>query len=199
MRLHEALDHLAVIRAQVLRSELGEALRAAPTAATGMLALGLATWQTTVAPPLDGESFTRAWLNLAIVAAAVCGADLAWRASRASGDERRRMAHALSQLIPPIAAGALLSLVMLDTASTALLPGIWALLFGVSLNAAGAWLPRGSVWVAAFYAASGALLLLLAVANPVPQPVGMGLTFGLGQLWCARVLRRARSQREVVA
>jgi len=195
MRLHEALDHLAAIRAQVIRSELGEALHAAPTAITGVLALGLASWQVAGEPLLDGERFTRAWLILGIAAASLCGIDFVSRAVRATADERRRMGHALCQLAPPIAVGALVSFVMLNLGSTTLLPGLWAMLYGVSLNAARAYLPRGMVWVAAFYAGSGVIMLLLAAADPTPQALGVGLTFGIGQLWCANVLRKPQRSR----
>lgn len=189
MRLNEAIDQLDEIRAQMLRSELGPAFHTVPTAATGLLAVGLGAWQVLVEPPRSGEAFAWSWLGLAVVAATLCGLDLVWRSTRATSDERRRTRLALVQLSPPLGVGVVLTGALLAEQATHLLPGTWALLFALALVSARPYLSRAFSAVAAFYALAGLGLLVFGVLDSTPRPLGMALVFGIGQLWSAALLR----------
>ena len=50
------------------------------------------------------------------------------------------------------------------------------------------YLPRMMGWVGLFYLAAGAVLLLLAPGGGSVRPWGMGLTYGIGQLFAGFVL-----------
>src|SRR5205085_11762172 len=96
----------------------------------------------------------------------------------------------LGQFLPSILAGALLTatLVGLGPQSVALLPGIWALCFGVAVFASRVYLPRSAGWVALFYYAIGAAQLWAATGSTALHGWWVGLTFGCGQLLAALVL-----------
>jgi hypothetical protein len=69
-----------------------------------------------------------------------------------------------------------------------LLPGLWAICFGIGTFASRPYLPRASGWVALFYYAAGFTLLWIAGG---PEPLTgwwVGGTFGVGQLIGALVL-----------
>lgn len=189
MTHRDPLEQLATIQAQVLRSELSRAFKAAPTAMTGVLALGMATWQELFRTPGDPREFAWSWLGLAIVSFALCAAELLLRARRAAPDERRRFRLAVEQILPPLLVGGVLSGAFLHDGLVHWLPGVWALTFALVIGSARPFLPRSLGSVAAFYAIAGVGLLVNGMQLEQVQPLGMGLTFGVGQLWCAHLLR----------
>ena len=75
----------------------------------------------------------------------------------------------------------------LSTALVPLLPGLWAMLFGVAAFGARPYLPRATGWVALYYMTAGAWLLWHAGGAP-PSAWAVGGTFGAGQLASAAVL-----------
>jgi hypothetical protein len=99
------------------------------------------------------------------------------------------------QFLPCLFAGALVTVALLRPerrdVSVALLPGLWALLFGLGTVASLPYLPRRAGLVAGWYLAAGVALLGL-VDGPVPSGWSVGLPFGLGQLFAALVLLGAR-------
>ena len=75
----------------------------------------------------------------------------------------------------------------LSAALVPLLPGLWAICFGIGTFASRPYLPRASGWVALFYYAAGFTLLWIARG---PEPLTgwwVGGTFGVGQLLAALV------------
>jgi len=71
---------------------------------------------------------------------------------------------------------------------TALLPGLWAVFFGVGIFAARPYIPRASGWVALYYWTAGLVLLWFTPMMTVPSTWTVGGTFGVGQLLAAGVL-----------
>ncbi len=76
----------------------------------------------------------------------------------------------------------------LSAALVPLLPGLWAICFGIGTFASRPYLPRASGWIALFYYAAGFTLLWIARG---PEPLTgwwVGGVFGVGQLLAALVL-----------
>jgi hypothetical protein len=80
------------------------------------------------------------------------------------------------------------SLVHLSASLVPLLPGIWAICFGIGVFASRPYLPRASGFVALFYYAAGAALLWRARGPESLSGWWVGATFGIGQLFAALVL-----------
>ena len=80
----------------------------------------------------------------------------------------------VGQFLPALVAGAMVTgaLVRLSPALAALLPGLWALFFGVGIFAARPYVPRASGWVALYYWTAGLLLLWVSHGADMLSPVG---------------------------
>ena len=187
MHLDEALDQLSEIHAQVLRSEVFRGYRSGPTAATGIVALVAAAAQSAWVGT-DAQDFVRFWLFAAGACIAVCAVDVlggVWQAERRARDQTLRV---VLQFVPAIVVGGLLALALPRIAGgTALLPGLWAMTFGLGVLASRPYLPRAIGWVGLWYLLAGGAQLALA-GDAWPAPWGMGLTFGIGQLAAGAVL-----------
>jgi hypothetical protein len=96
----------------------------------------------------------------------------------------------VGQFLPSVAGGAAIAacFTQLSASLVPLLPGLWAVCFGLGTFASRPYLPRASGWVALFYVAAGVALLWNAMG---PEPLTgwrVGGTFGAGQLLAAIVL-----------
>lgn len=84
-------------------------------------------------------------------------------------------------VLPPLAAGAALSLALLKSGQYNLLFGTWMVFFGLAHWACRRSMPLGNTWVGLFYLASGALCLLLpGIVFTSPWP--MALVFFPGEV-----------------
>jgi hypothetical protein len=103
---------------------------------------------------------------------------------------RRRTRLVVGQFLPSAVAGAVItaSFVHLSAALVPLLPGIWAICFGIGTFASRPYLPRSSGWVALFYYVAGMILLWIARGPEPMRGWWVGGTFGTGQLLAALVL-----------
>ncbi len=192
MRIEDALERLDAIHAQVLRSETYRGFRALPTALTGAIAIVAATLQPSLASPADPTAFAEYWVAVAMLAIAVGASDLVIFAMRGGATARRRSLLVLRQIVPPLGVGAVITVVLLQTghAAATLLPGLWSLCVGLAVISALPFLPRAIAIAAGFYFLAGIVLLISDLRWPIPQPLGMGLTFGIGQSITALALRR---------
>ena len=80
------------------------------------------------------------------------------------------------------------SFVHLSDTLIPLLPGLWAICFGIGVFASRPYLPRASGFVALFYYAAGIALLWQARGPGSLHGWWIGATFGIGQLLAALVL-----------
>ena len=71
-----------------------------------------------------------------------------------------------------------------------LLPGLWALLFGLGVFATRPYLPRAVGWVGLFYLAAGSLLVGHAAITPSLSGWSVGGVFGAGYLATALAFHR---------
>jgi hypothetical protein len=186
-----ALEQIAEIHEHLARSEVYRGWRSVPVACSGLVGLAAAAWQSTAERPLDPWTFTMFWLAIGALALIVGCSEIVWHyIVRATPTERRRSRHVIGQFLPALIAGALVTgaLMRLSPALVALLPGLWALFFGVGIFAARPYVPRASGWVALYYWTIGLMLLWIARGVDLLSPWAVGATFGTGQLLAAAVL-----------
>ncbi len=194
MHLDDALDKLEAIHAQVLRSETYRGFRALPTALSGAIALCAAVLQSRFAPAADATAFAHWWMGVAVLASMVGASDLVLHWVRGGADARWRSLQVLRQIGAPFGIGALFTFALLQVGGEAvtLLPGVWAACFGAAIVSARPFLPERISAAAGFYLVAAVALLVRDLRAPVPEPLGMGITFGVGQLLAAFALRRGR-------
>ena len=186
-----ALEQIAEIHGQLAKGEVYRGWRPVPVAVSGLVGIGAAAYQSAFDRPLEPVAFVAFWLVVAAAALAIGCSEIAWHYARsASASDRRRTNQVLGQFLPAIAAGALVSvaLVRMTPALATLLPGLWALLFGVGVFSARPYLPPASVVVAGFYWTAGLALLWIARDATTLSPWMVGGPFGAGQLLTAAVL-----------
>jgi hypothetical protein len=182
-----ALEQIAEIHEHLAKSEIYRGWRSIPVACSGLVGLVAAGSQ----PVLDARGFTFYWVGIGTLALLVGCSEIAWHfAMRATATERRRSSQVLGQFLPALVAGALVTgaLLQFGPEFVRLLPGLWALFFGVGIFAARPYVPRASGWVALYYWTTGLLLLWGSGEVNVLSPWAVGGTFGAGQLLGAAVL-----------
>ena len=194
MEVDKALDQISQIHAQLSRHEVYRGYQSIPVAATGLTAIGGAVLlQFLAARNVEWVTEHRAliffWIAIAIVNSLITVCTIVWQYRYHSTRERSQTRMMARQFAPCIAAGALISGVLLQQdAALAWLPGIWAVLFSLGLFASRPNLPRMIGWVALYYLAGGGILLAIAPNETSLHPWAMGCLFGIGQLITAFVL-----------
>jgi hypothetical protein len=191
MDLSRALGQLADIHQQIAKAEIYRGYRSLPIAASGLIGLGAAWAQTPALGASDPIGFVLYWVTIAGCAGFVGASEIIY--NYVVHDDRivrRRTRQVVGQFLPSLLAGVAItiSFVHLSATLVPLLPGLWAICFGIGTFASRPYLPRASGWVALFYYAAGMVLLWLARG---PEPLSgwwVGGTFGTGQLLAALVL-----------
>ena len=193
MELRDALTQIAEIRQQVARTELFRGYRALPVAFSGLVAFaaaGLQAWPIPE-PAQNVSAYLALWVGSAILSMIATGCEMIWHLRRSpSALERAKTGLAVSQFLPCVAAGGLLMIVLVRFAPDVLwmLPGLWAMLFGLGIFASWRVLPPAVIWVGMFYLIAGSLSLAWAQGDAAFSPWAMALPFGSGQLLAAAVL-----------
>lgn len=187
MDLAEALDRIETIHTHLARGEQYRGYHPAALALSGVVGLiaGLAQ------PDLDPIAFVRYWVVVGLSCAVLAGSATVYRyVTREDSLARRGTRIILRQFLPCLLAGVVLTVALsremwLEHAIR-LLPGLWALVYGLGVVSSLPYLPRLANLVAAWYLVIATVLLLgtdEALAGP-----GIGVTFGVGQLLAAAVL-----------
>ncbi|MCE9555276.1 MAG: hypothetical protein K8T91_18145 [Planctomycetes bacterium] len=193
MELDEALLQINTIRAQVTRTELFRGYRAATVAGTGFLALCAALSQAAwiAEPQQQIAEYLQLWLCVAASSVAMVGIELALRYWRADSPwVRQQTVRAVTQFVPCLAAGGLLTWALANFAPqhAALLPGLWAIVFSLGMFASANQLPPAMRAVAAYYLVAGTACIAWAQDAYALSPWTMASTFGVGQFLSAAVL-----------
>lgn len=187
--VQRALDQLTDIHAQVTRASIYRGYRAAPVAAMGFVAWVVAICEALWAGGIGPWAHAMVWLGVALVCASVGAADLWRRRAAVSG---RDTWTAIGQLVPALVVGVSMTWLLSDRPE--LLPGIWTSFFGLGALASRPYLPAPILGVALFYVAAGLAMAAAARAGVSPSPWAMGITFLVGQLCAAAVLRRSSEE-----
>ncbi|WP_052031739.1 hypothetical protein [Novipirellula maiorica] len=200
MRIDEALQQLDLISAVADRSRTFDGLRAAPTAASGVIALLAAAIQMRLitSSPTPLESYLLLWIGVAAVSLLIVIADMTVRYYRDPTARARRMTlEVLSRLAPAIVVGAALTLIVFVTAPEVawMLPGLWSVLLGLGIFAASSLLPRSLSQIAIWYIGCGLGVLMLSHGDVALSPLTMAIPFGGGQCFAAwRMHQETRKQ-----
>ena len=193
VELREALQQINEIRGQLATTETFRGYRAVSAAATGLMAVLTAVLQgwlirDAAADPLR---YVVLWTATAVLCLAGSGLQVLYvYLVQQSAHRRATTRIATGQLLPALAAGAVVTFTLggRGLAEICLLPGLWAVLFGMGVFASRRHLPRAIGWVALFYLLSGAAVLAFLPGPAALSPWLMGSVFGIGQWAAALVL-----------
>lgn len=191
MDVSRALDQIAEIHGQLAKGEVYRGYRSVPVAISGVIGLVAAALQPTSLGTADPSAFVLYWAAIGVAAGFVGTSEIVYNyAVHEDVSERRHTRRVVGQFLPSIVGGAAIALCFthLSDSLIPLLPGLWAICFGIGTFASRPYLPRASGWVALFYYAAGFTMLWFARG---PEPLNgwwVGGTFGVGQLLAALVL-----------
>jgi hypothetical protein len=191
MRVSDALSRIDAIHEQMAKGEVYRGFRVWGVALAGAVGVLAAAAQPWLVGPGDAVGFVRYWLAVAVACGLLAGgASLYAYAFREDAYTRRRTRRVFGQFTPCLVAGgaATAGLLRAGAEFVGLLPGLWALLFGLGVFATRPYLPRAVGWVALFYLVAGAVLLQRAAAGIEPGGWSVGGVFGAGHLASALVL-----------
>jgi len=186
-----ALDQIAEIHRQIAKGEVYRGYRSLPVAVSGAIGLTAAWLQPRGLGAADPVDFVYYWAVVAAAAAFVGSSEILYSyLARETATGRRHTRQVIGQFLPGVAGGAAVTACLLhvDPALISLLPGVWAVCFGVAIFSSRPYLPRAAGWVGLFYFAAGVALLWFARGILPPSGWAIGLTFGAGQLLSAAVL-----------
>jgi hypothetical protein len=192
--LRQALAEINAIRTQVARDTQFRGYGPRSIAASGALALCMAAWQASAMGALEHAvtPFLFVWVATAALSVALSAWETVARARRMHSGFAGEMIHAaVEQFMPSVVVGILLTAVLVSAAPQQvwMLPGLWQLLFSLGIFASCRFLPRPMFAVGLWYLTAGLVCLVLASASRALSPWHMGITFGVGQLLVAAVLR----------
>lgn len=190
--LNRALGDITSIRRQMARSTQFRGYGPATLAATGVFAISAAAAQALWLPdPADHiPAYLVIWISIAILSAALIGAQMLTRTRRIHSDMADEMIRmAVEQFLPSAAAGALITLVLVLYVPAVLwmLPGLWQVTFSLGVFSSCRFLPRPMVAAGAWYLLTGLTCIALADARAF-SPWAMAIPYGGGQLLVAAIL-----------
>ena len=191
MDFPQALTQIEEIHQQIAKGEIYRGYRWAPVAASGLVGIAAAFVQGTAQSSSTPDAFIQYWTLVAAIAALVGISEIAYNyVVHDDASARRRTRKVVGQFLPAVAAAAVLTGTFkhLSPALVPVLPGVWAICFGLGTFASRPYLPGASDLVALYYFVAGAILLWTA---PMAGPINhwtVGGTFGAGQLLAGAVL-----------
>jgi hypothetical protein len=190
--LNRALADISSIRRQMARSTEFRGYGPATLAATGIFAIMAAGVQAFWVPdPLNHIAFYLCiWVLTALVSAVLIGVQTVTRAHRMHSGIADEMIHmAVEQFLPAAGTGALVTLVLVQSASSALwmLPGLWQLIFSLGVFSSCRFLPRAMVAAGIWYLLTGLACIALGDGRAF-SPWTMGVAYGGGQFLAAGIL-----------
>jgi hypothetical protein len=186
LELHaKAEDNLRFIRETMERAGSFTAVSGWGQMAIGATAL-IAAWL--AAGAATSDRWLAVWFGEAALAVAIAMATTTWktrdhRVPIVSGPARK---FALS-FVPPMVAGALLTLVLVSRGEYTLLPATWMLLYGAAVVSAGTFSVRVVPFMGACFMGCGAVVLLVPQAANIVMAVAFG---GLHLAFGAAIARR---------
>ena len=193
--LRQALSEIHTIRNQVARGTEFRGYGPASIAVSGILAFLVAAlqaqWMAKTSKP-DPATWLAAWAATAAVAVLLTGTETFARARRVHvGLAREMVQSSVSQFLPAIVVGSLLTVVIMRVAAQEcwMLPGLWELIFSLGVFASCRFLPRQMFAVGVWYLAAGLFCLAAGSTTQALSPWSMGVPFGVGQLLVAAVLQ----------
>lgn len=191
--LDRALDDLSTIRLQIARQTPFLGLGSGALAATGAIALfaGFAQALWLDNPTERPVAFFALWIAVAIVCAALIGAETWRRASRFHrGMSDEMVIQTVEGFLPVGGAGACLTLAFAKFAPDQvwMLPGLWQILIGIGIFGSLRILPRQCMFVGAWYVLAGLGVFALASGEHLLSSCLMAVPFAVGQAALARIM-----------
>ena len=183
MHVSEAMDQISQIHEHLAKGEVYRGFRPIPVALSAVVGIVAAALQPRIVPAGDAFAFVRYWVVAACLGAAAGSCEVAWNyVARDDCFARRRTRQVAGQFLPSLLAGVAATIALSQRADLVpLLPGLWAILFGLGIFAARPYAPKVGNWVGLFYVCAGTWLLVTTAGESALSGWRVGTIFGIGQ------------------
>lgn len=190
--LNRALGDIRSIRQQMAQTTEFHGYGPVTLAATGVLALVAASVQALWLPDPAKHIliYVSIWIATAVTSAAFIGVQTVTRTHRMHSGLADEMIHmAVEQFFPSVAAGALLTLLLLHSFPSVLwmLPGLWQIIFSLGVFSSCRFLPHPMVAAGVWYLSTGLACIALGPGHAL-SPWTMGIAYGIGQFLVAGIM-----------
>lgn len=190
--LDKALEDIRSIRRQVARSTAFRGYGPATLLTTAVFAMVAAGAQAWLLPdPVHHiDQYLGIWVATALLSVATIAVQMFTRSRRMhSGMSDEMIQMAAEQFLPALAAGALITVVLVRSVpgSVWMLPGLWQLVFSLGVFSSCRFLPRPMLAAGAWYLITALICISLGDSRAL-SPWAMGIPFGVGQALVAAVL-----------
>jgi hypothetical protein len=193
MTLDDALDSISNIRSQMAATGVFRGYRCASTLFSAGIAVVTAIIQHLWIPDAvhHVDEYLMLWFGAGTLCLAVVAAGMAIRYRRSDSPLDQALAvTAIQQFLPCLIVGGMATYVIGDVAWGTLwiVPGLWAMFFGMGILASRPLLPAGTTVVGAFYLLCGLVSIEWAGSHEAFSPWAMAIPFGAGQSLAAGIL-----------
>ena len=179
--VHEALRQVRELQQKILEKQKFKGYSGRARAISGTLALAAAIAMATPYWPQTESAYLLGWtIVFALSVILNFGAILYWFLVDPQAKRDVRRLRPLSDTLPPLCAGGILTYALISHALYGWLFPIWMLLYGLANLASRHVLPRQIQWIGWFYILAGSLLLLTGCTNFL-NPWPMGIIFFAGE------------------
>jgi len=193
MTLDDALDQIADIRSHMANTRVFRGYRCTTTLFSSVVAIVTAIIQALCIPDAvhHVDAYLQLWFSAGLLCLVMvaCGMVIRYRRSESPLD-RELAVQAAYQFLPCLIVGGMFTYVLGQVAwgTMWIVPGVWAILFGMGILASRQLLPSGTSFVGAFYLFCGLVSIAFAKNYSAFSPWAMGVPFGVGQAMAAGVL-----------
>jgi hypothetical protein len=188
---NDALDKIEEIHNQLSKFGLYKGYKSIVVAISGLIGICGASIQRFFVKEIDGIDFVIFWCIIAGINLVLCTLMILYQYFFKESDfERKKTLAVMVQFIPMIIGGIIVTpfFALNGSSSILLLPGLWALLFGIGILNVRPYLSGLTFIASAFYFLGAIILFYLRFYFMDLLSIGMGLTFGIGQIISAFVL-----------
>jgi hypothetical protein len=196
--LDRALSDLQSIREQIDRAQKVDCYRATTTLATAMLALIGNAVQVSWFADHSAKGFVGFWSCIALLSVGIVAIEMGYRFVRFSSTrERTKTCEAVLEFVPSVLVACGFTLVVIEVSPdfVSLLPGAWACFFALGVYSSRHHVSELTIWIAAYYFASGVVGLAMTKYWPLYSMWSMTFTFGIGQILTSLVLHNEARKR----
>ncbi len=191
MKPDEAMSRIDSIYATLQRTAHYKGYRSGSILVTACLGIaGVIIQSLWIDDPVRNiDAYLWLWFSIALLSF-VIGSWHAWSKPATTSGEKSRRQSAFLQLIPPLVAGAVLTVIIADKFSQSIwmLPGLWAIFFGLALCATASMLPKQVLIPGAYFVGTGLWFILFGDSFAPLSPWQMLVSFGIGQALNALVI-----------
>ncbi|MBX7246228.1 MAG: hypothetical protein K1X53_12095 [Candidatus Sumerlaeaceae bacterium] len=197
----DAVSQISAIHEHLVKGEIYRGYRPLPIAVSGIVGLAAAAVQGKFLPEVTSSRYLVYWVAVGAICAVISASEIVYNYLFAdTAYDKRCTRRVLGQFLPCLVAGCLMTAVVMSARPefASVLPGTWALFFGLGIFASRPYLPHATGWLALYYFVLGTWLLFTMGQAPL-SGWRVGGVFGGGQLLAGLVLywNVERRQREI--